>query len=147
MKEKNIEQKNQEMNERKVWVSVYCTVKLSRLHEHWILVFQTKICRLWTLLKKNHLCIYGDGYFWLNPWYLIYVCFHFMWFGWSFVLFLLFISLLCFPQNVCGLSKLIVLPPTQFCCDVMAVRDKRYIFRRACNSVSPFLFSLSASSF
>ena len=51
-----------------------------------------------------------------------------------------------FPQNVCGLSKLIVLPPTQFCCDVMAVRDKRYIFRRACNSVSPFLFSLSASS-
>ena len=56
MKEKNIEQKNQEMNERKVWVSVYCTVKLSRSHEHWISVFQTKICRLWTLLKKKIIC-------------------------------------------------------------------------------------------
>lgn len=57
MKEKNIEQKNQEMKERKVWVSVYCTVKLSRLHEHLISVFQTKICRLWTLLKKKIICV------------------------------------------------------------------------------------------
>lgn len=57
MKEKNIEQKNQEMKERKVWVSVYCTLKLSRLHEHLISVFQTKICRLWTLLKKKIICV------------------------------------------------------------------------------------------
>lgn len=78
---KRTEQKNQEMKETKVWVSVYCTVKLSRLHEHLISVFQTKICRLWTLLKKNYLCMYGDGYFWLNPWYLIYVWFplHVVW--------------------------------------------------------------------
>ena len=65
--------------------------------------------------------------------------FHYMWFGWSFVLFLLFISLLFFPQNVCGLPKLIVLPPTQFCCDVMAVRDKRYTIQKSMQFRLPFL--------